>query len=220
MGRLVVVTGVGTGIGKTHLAVALVHALAKRDVKVAGYKPIESGIEPGVVGDADRLLAASRIKVEPAPLFGFRTPVSPHLAAELEERPIDPMVIRDAVERARESADVTVVELAGGLFSPLSRTADNADLLAHLASDLTLLVAEDCLGVLHHVRATALAAKARGAGGFDVALVEPKVADASTGRNADFLAANHRIHLVPRADSAVLAASPQILALAERVLGS
>lgn len=218
MGRLVVVTGVGTGIGKTHLAVALVRALAHRGVKVAGYKPIESGLEPGIPGDADRLLAASSFKVEPAPLFGFRTPVSPHLAAEIEGQPIDPMVIRDVVERARQLADVTVVELAGGLFSPLSRTADNADLLPHLSPDLTVLVAEDCLGVLHHVRATALAAKARGAGAFEVALVAPRIADASTGQNADFLSAAHRVHDVPRADGDTLAASPQVAALVERAL--
>lgn len=220
MGRLVVVTGVGTGIGKTHLAVALVRALASRGVRVAGYKPIESGLEVGTPGDADRLLAASLIKVEPAPHFGFRAPVSPHLAAELEARPIDPMVIRDAVESARSRAHVTVVELAGGLFSPLSRTADNADLLAHLAPDLTLLVAEDCLGVLHNVRATSIAAKARGAGMLEVALVAPRNADASTGHNADFLASTHRVHLVPRAGEGELAASPEVAALVERALSA
>ena len=218
MGRLVVVTGVGTGIGKTYLAVALVRALASRGVRVAGYKPIESGLEAGTPGDADRLLAASAIRVEPAPLFGFRTPVSPHLAAELEERPIDPMLIRDAVESARARAQVTVVELAGGLFSPLSRNADNADLLAHLAPDVTLLVAEDSLGVLHNVRATSIAAKARGAGKLEVVLVAPRNPDPSTGRNADVLASGHRVHTIPRASEDELAGSSEVAAIVERAL--
>jgi dethiobiotin synthetase len=37
------VTGTDTGVGKTLLAAALIHALGRRGFKVAGMKPVASG---------------------------------------------------------------------------------------------------------------------------------------------------------------------------------
>ena len=62
-GRIVLV-GTGTGIGKTHLGVALVQALAAAGIEVAGLKPVESGVGTGP-SDADLLAGASSFHVKP-----------------------------------------------------------------------------------------------------------------------------------------------------------
>ena len=126
MVRLLVVTGIGTGIGKTHLGVALVLAARACGVSVAGYKPVESGLDGATPGDADALREASSFQVEPAPLYGFAPPVSPHLAAEWAGSSISLDRIASAVAGARANVELVVVELAGGLFTPLSASDDNA----------------------------------------------------------------------------------------------
>lgn len=220
MGRFVVVTGVGTGIGKTHLGVALVLAARACGVSVAGYKPIESGLDGATAGDADALREASSFQVEPAPLYGFAPPVSPHLAAEWAGSTIALERIESAVAEARAKVELVVVELAGGLFTPLSASDDNASLLLALAPDHTVLVAEDALGVLHHVRASRLAASARGVGPMHLALVCPRSPDASTGHNEATLASSFAsTTYVPRLAAVPdLARSEPVRVLLDRVL--
>jgi dethiobiotin synthetase len=124
--RLVLVTGVGTEIGKTHLATALVAAWGRHE-PVFGYKPIESGVAGSVGPDEAALEAASTFHVKHPPLHvRLRAPVSPHLAARLEGRTISLSEVARSVLALRGEAHL-VVELAGGLFSPLTDEATNAD---------------------------------------------------------------------------------------------
>lgn len=197
MGRLVVVTGVGTEVGKTTLGVALVRGLVARGARVCGYKPVESGLAPGVLGDAAALDEAGTFHVKPMPLYAFTEPVSPHLAAERTGVAVDLAAIAAVVADVRRKVDVLLVELAGGLFTPLGPEDDNAALLAAVHPDEALLVVPDALGALHHARAAELAARARGLGPLHLVLVEPRRADASTGTNAPPLrrlfASTHRV---------------------------
>ena len=78
-------------------------------------------------------------------------------------------------------------ELPGGLFSPLSETATNADLIRRLDPWRVLLVAPDRLGVLHDVIATSRAAQAEDVRIDGVILSAPAMPDASTGTNAEEL---------------------------------
>ncbi|MDZ7585228.1 MAG: AAA family ATPase, partial [Thiobacillus sp.] len=41
------VTGTDTGVGKTRVAVALIHALRARGLRVAAMKPVSAGSAPG-----------------------------------------------------------------------------------------------------------------------------------------------------------------------------
>ena len=153
MGALVVVTGCGTGIGKTHFAESLIWRLAGDGWRVGSYKPIETGIEPGAVEGADsrRLAGAAVFHVKQRYVFG--PPVSPHLAARDVGVSIDLARIAADVKDSREQADAMVVELAGGLFSPLGQTTTNADLVTQLNPTLHVLIASNRLGVLHDVLA-------------------------------------------------------------------
>jgi dethiobiotin synthetase len=169
---LIAITGTGTGIGKTHVACALVRAIGG-----AGFKPVESGGHE----DGDRLRAASMFHVKQVPPYLFAAPVSPHLAARMEGRQIEVPKILAAVEAARREVSPLVVELAGGLFSPLAPGVTNAEILAALSPAITILVAPDRLGVLHDVAAVDRAAGSLITG---IILSAPETPDASTGTNA------------------------------------
>ena len=215
--RLLVVSGTGTGIGKTHATAALLRAwsaeLSARgdgDPRVAGLKPVESGAGgPGDASDGLTLEQASTFHVKrfPPPYLLAR-PVSPHLAAALEGRTIELRTITTYVETVRALANGVAVELAGGLFSPLAPELCNADVALALRGDALLLVAPDRLGVLHDVAASTRAARALGLAISGIILVAPEAADASTGTNAAELGKVTDVPVVialPRADAATLA---------------
>ncbi len=184
---LLIVTGTGTGIGKTVVATGLVAAWAARGIAVAGLKPIESGMAPSgeLGGDVGGLGQVSTFHVTRfTPPYLFVDPVSPHLAARREGRVVDLDVVVRWAEPIRAAADAVVLELPGGLFSPLSDTLTNADLLLALRPTKVVLVAPDRLGVLHDVIATTLAARARSVALDGVILSAPEQPDSATGTNA------------------------------------
>jgi dethiobiotin synthetase len=80
---------------------------------------------------------------------------------------------------------VTLVESAGGAFSPLGAGASNVELATALQPALWLLVAPDALGVLHDLRAT-LGALPRPPDA--VVLSSSRGRDESSGSNAAELA--------------------------------
>lgn len=180
--NLVLVTGTGTGIGKTTLSTALLRAWAHEGRKVLGLKPVETG----GTEDGDALAAASSIAPPERAPYLLRDPISPHLAARREGITIQLDVVTAWVERARPLADVVLLELAGGLFSPLGDDLVNADLARALRPDRLLLVAPNRLGVLHDVLATTRAASGLT---FDAILLNSiATPDASTDSNARELA--------------------------------
>ncbi len=194
--KVVVVVATGTDVGKTHVTCALLAYLKSRGVRAIGYKPVASGVDPDCE-DTIRHAEASAIAEIP-PSYSYLRPVSPHLAAREEGRPIDLAVL---VMRARELAndaanplDVLVVESAGGLFSPLAKGVTNLDLARALAPAKVLLVAADRLGALHDVRSTLLAAAASGLAVDAVVFSAPPVPDGSTGSNAAELEAVFETH--------------------------
>jgi dethiobiotin synthetase len=217
--KLVLVTGTGTGIGKTHLTEAILLALP-RSAKVIGIKPVESGVEEGVLSDADRLARASTFHVQHFRV-ALRTPVAPSLAARREGVALDAGRLQAEVARVRDLADVTLVELPGGLFSPFVDRTLNVDFAAALRPDAALLVAPDRLGVIHDVLATVSAAKARGSYMHTLALVAPEQPDASTGTNAEEIASllpELPVVPIPRAAPESLARMAELQRLATGLL--
>jgi dethiobiotin synthetase len=228
---LVVVTGTGTGIGKTHVTSALLLALRVALVEaglarpaIAGLKPVETGVGEGAdeEGDGAALERLSTFHVKHlAPPYRLAHAVSPHLAAREEGQRIETGPVLRYVERARDEADVVVIELAGGLFSPLAPGLSNAELTRALAPDLVLLVAPDRLGVLHDVSATVRASTVAGVALAGVVLVAPASADTSTGTNGAELSVVTDLPVLaqlPRADVATLASREDLLAIARTLV--
>jgi dethiobiotin synthetase len=210
--RLVVITGTGTEIGKTHLAEAILLAWKAEGARSAGLKPIESGVKDEAGSDAGRLRRASSFHVKP---FGvaLEAPVSPHRAARAEGVTLALGKLTAEVHAALPDADFILVELPGGLFTPLAENALNADFATRLRPDVLLLVAPDRLGVLHDVLATTRAAEAASLRIRGIVLVAPERSDASTGTNAADLGAYTSIPVlatIPRATPTALAADPAL----------
>jgi dethiobiotin synthetase len=223
---LLVVTGTGTGIGKTHVTGALLLAWTRAlreagvaDPKVAGLKPVETGVSgTGGEGDGGTLerLSTFHVKRFPPPYLLARA-VSPHLAAREAGITVElSRVVRHVVEVRAAGPDGVAVELAGGLFSPLAPSLSNADVARALAADVALLVAPDRLGVLHEVAATTRAAAGAGVTLTGIVLVAPETPDASTGTNAAELALVTDLPVlavVPRGEMSVLAERPDLTSL-------
>ena len=161
------VTGTDTGIGKTLVSAALLHALAAHYPRVVGMKPVAAGaVRMGgawVSEDALALRAASTCKVPPELDNPILLPhaLSPHIAAE---RAGVRICVDDLVacygELARR-ADAVVVEGAGGFHVPLSQSTTGADLAQALALPVVLVVGVR-LGCLNHALLTAEAIRSRG----------------------------------------------------------
>ena len=181
-GPLIVVTGTGTGIGKTHVACAALRRAAEHG-PVLGYKPVESGLDGPGPSDAARLEAASTFHVQQSPGLRLRAPLSPHLAARLEGKRLDWSEIVRFVTNTRAAGVPMLLELPGGLFSPLADGFRSVDALASLEPTATVLLAPNRLGVLHDIGATLAGAKSLGAVLHAVGLVDPDTADDSTAHN-------------------------------------
>ncbi len=227
----IVILGAGTGVGKTRVGTALLRALNDRGRTTLGLKPIESGVlgdvsnPPG--SDAAALADAGTGRTElRSPLYALRDPVSPHLAARRQGVSIELSSIQNWVREAETKmtplvsssmANWTIVETAGGVFSPLSAATTNFDLALALQPAIWVLVAADALGVLHDLSATLHAMRARNRAPDHVVLSGAREPDASTGSNAAELDA-----LGIASVSAVLARSDDrgILSLLERLLST
>jgi len=162
------VTGTDTGVGKTVLAAALAAALRADGVDVAAFKPVVTGLdEPQDDRPADHELlaaAAGRPADEVTP-HRFGPAVSPHLAAELAGRALDPAALVAAARGLR--ADVVVAEGVGGLLVPLTLGYTVRDLAVDLGWPV-VVAARPGLGTINHSLLTVEAARA---GGLDVRAV-------------------------------------------------
>jgi len=161
------VTGTDTGIGKTTFAVALIHALRQRGLKVAAMKPVAAGgdlIEGKCVNeDVLALRHAANIKADLSIInpYAFAPPIAPHIAAAQAGKTIDLAHIVSVYTALAAQADVVVVEGAGGLCVPLNAQHDIADLVEALRLPIILVVGMR-LGCLNHALLTAAAIAQRG----------------------------------------------------------
>jgi 8-amino-7-oxononanoate synthase len=154
-GSIVVVTGIDTEVGKTHVSAALARQLTARGSRVIAIKPAETGIFAGRDTPEDgQVLAEATGQAWPREaLTCLRTPVAPPVAAELEGVTLDPGSWIAAIRRAAEQADVVLVEGAGGLLSPLDWEYTLRDLARDVGASV-VLVAANRLGCLNHTLLT------------------------------------------------------------------
>ena len=210
------VTGTDTGVGKTHVTCALLHATRRWGRTAIGMKPIAAGVEAdGRNDDVVQLLAASSTQppVELVNPFLYTPPIAPHIAAREAGRPIEIPVIQQAFEGLRTLAEVVWVEGVGGFQVPLDERYDTADLARILALPVILVVGMR-LGCLNHALLTAEAITRRGLmlAGWVANRIDPAMACFEA--NLDTLRARLRAPLLgvtPHGES------PEQLALALRL---
>ncbi|MYL96307.1 ATP-dependent dethiobiotin synthetase BioD [Novosphingobium sp. FGD1] len=165
--RPIIVTGTDTGIGKTVFAAALAGALGAHY-----WKPVQAGIEDEGT-DAQRVAHLSGLPRERVldEAYCLQTPCSPHLAAEIDGLAIDPA--RLSLPKVEGHL---VVEGAGGVLVPLSRSQTYADQFASWGAPV-VLVARTMLGTINHSLLSIEALRARSVPILGIAFVGDPVED-------------------------------------------
>ena len=150
------VTGTDTGVGKTLISCALLHAFAARGASVVGMKPVAAGCDADDLNeDVKQLRAASTIfaslgQINP---YSFFHPIAPHIAARNAGVSINLSRILESYNELAAQAEVVIVEGAGGFQVPLNETQDSADLTVALGLPVILVVGMR-LGCLNHALLT------------------------------------------------------------------
>ncbi|HEU4618262.1 MAG TPA: dethiobiotin synthase [Gammaproteobacteria bacterium] len=175
------ITGTGTDVGKTFVALALIAALRAQGRKVCAVKPVASGFDPAApeASDSGRLLRALGRPLDGAALasvspWRFAAPLSPDMAAAREGRRIDFDELVRFSARSEESdsaAEVTLIEGIGGVMVPLDERHTVLDWIEALRVPV-LLVAGTYLGTLSHTLTAVHALESRGCAPAAVVLSE------------------------------------------------
>ncbi len=165
--RALLITGTDTGIGKTLVGCALARALVARGLRVAPFKPVETGcreVDGVLVGeDVEKLRHATgtAAPVDAVCPIRLRDPLAPMVAAERESVTIDVDALAARYRELADSHDVVLVESAGGLLVPLTDRCSYAD-FAKMLELPVLVVAATRLGAINQTLLTLEVARARG----------------------------------------------------------
>lgn len=166
--KAVFIAGTDTGIGKTHAACTLIHALRAVGHDACGMKPIASGCLETPQGlrndDALALLAAGADTALPYSLVNpvaLRDPLSPHLAAAHDGVEITLAPLRAAFEQLAVRHAKVVVEGVGGWLVPLAPDLFASDIARQWQLPVILVVGLR-LGCLNHALLSARAIVADG----------------------------------------------------------
>lgn len=154
------ITGTDTGIGKTIFSAGLAGALDG-----FYWKPIQAGLDDET--DSQTVLRLSGLAAERVlpEAYRLRTPASPHLAAE-----IDGVTIEHESLRVPEKDRPLVVEGAGGLLVPLTRSVTYLDLMARWRVPV-VLCARTALGTINHSLLSIEALRTRGVAILGIAFI-------------------------------------------------
>jgi dethiobiotin synthetase len=159
---VLVVSGTGTGVGKTVVTAALAALAAARGSAVAVVKPAQTGVGPGEPGDLDEVRRLAGI-TDLHEYVRFPDPLSPAAAARRTGQP--PVDLRESAARIRGLAAVrrlVLVEGAGGLLVRYDEDGTTIADLARWAEAEVLVVASPELGTLNHTALTLEALANRG----------------------------------------------------------
>ena len=159
------VSGIDTNIGKSYVTGWLAAQWNSQGIRTITQKLIQTGNED-ISEDIElhrRIMACGLLPEEIAGLTMpeiYSYPCSPHLAAEIDGRPIDFGKIRKATETLSEKYDAVLLEGAGGLMVPLTRGLLTID-YARTNSYPVILVTSGRLGSINHTLLSLEALKSR-----------------------------------------------------------
>lgn len=152
--KILFVSGIDTGIGKTVATAVLAKKLAQDGKSVITQKLIQTGCK----GISEDILEHRRIMgIAPLPEdedfttcpYVLDYPASPHLACEMQGVEIDFSKIDDSTRRLAQKYSTVIIEGAGGLMVPLTRDYLTADFVTNRKYPLVLVVSSR-LGSLNH----------------------------------------------------------------------
>ena len=140
------ITGTDTDVGKTYVACCIAKTLIKQKIAVTPRKPIASGCirqKNGSLLSEDALFlqqaCQSKASLKTICPYQFEPAISPQQAIQQANLTI---TIQDLVQACQNNNDsFTMVEGAGGFYSPLALDGLNKDLAIQLNLPVTLVVA-------------------------------------------------------------------------------
>ena len=156
------ITGIDTDIGKSIVSGLLARFLRSKKINYITAKLVQTGCDD----IAEDIITHRKIEgIEPLPEdinkqtcpYTFKFPASPHLAAEMENRLIDPKQIIECINKLEKSYDYVLLEGVGGLMVPLTRDLLTADFVAEQNYSL-IVVSSSRLGSINHTLLTLEAA--------------------------------------------------------------
>ncbi|MDA1097324.1 MAG: dethiobiotin synthase [Chloroflexi bacterium] len=160
MGRIVLVTGTDTGVGKTIVAAWLAWA-TPRSQRVALVKAVQTGADPSVDGDEAFYRAAlAGHPITMTTLATFPEPLAPSIAARRAGKTIRARDLARSCIEISQDHDLTIVEGSGGLMVPIDEDTNFADFAGALGATLVLVIRPG-LGTLNHTTLTLEAAARR-----------------------------------------------------------
>ncbi len=163
MSKGLFVSATGTDVGKTYVTALLVKKLEQAGLAAGYYKAALSGAEwqngQLVPGDADYVRRAAGLKQTYAEMvsYVYENAVSPHLAARLEQPPVELSRIKKDFYSVAAAYDYVTMEGSGGIVCPIRYDDEQQLFLADIIQALrlpVLLVADAGLGTLNSVVTT------------------------------------------------------------------
>lgn len=188
------VTGTDTEIGKTVVSCALLALARSRGLRIGVMKPLETGVfartrveGPSMRSDAERLRQAAGVtdSLEAIRPVALVEPLAPMVAARRAGFNIDMALLDRAFDRMCTNRDITLVEGAGGLLVPITRTLSYAQLFARWRCEL-IIVSGNRLGVINHTLLTVRVAREEGLRVRAVVLTSLTGRDASIAEATNF----------------------------------
>jgi dethiobiotin synthetase len=173
------VTGTDTSVGKTYVCARILEFLKSKNIQGGYQKWIATGADAGVPEDVNLCLDAAGIssgseRIDYLAPYRFRFPASPHLAAEMEGRIVEPGVIIENYQKLADKYKWLIVEGVGGIMVPLRRDLLLVDLLAQLRPS-TLVVSRSGLGTLNHTLLTLEALRKRDVPVLGIVFSDPEI---------------------------------------------
>ena len=156
MTKGIFITATGTDVGKTFISALLVKKMRDTGLNCGYFKPALSGAEfingKLILGDCAYVLKTAKINADPLDFvsYVFEPAISPHLAAETENKEICLAKIKNDFERIKKSFDYIVVEGAGGIVFPfnLKKNLLLPDIIKSLGLDI-IIAAPAFLGAIN-----------------------------------------------------------------------
>jgi dethiobiotin synthetase len=153
------ITATGTDIGKTFVLEKLSNKLLLEGKKVDLIKPIISGFEgDDQNSDSAKILKILKLDLNQENLdkispYRFSKPLSPNIAAKLEDKNIDfeelEEFCQNKILEAKTSSSYLFIEGAGGIMTPINNQKTFIDLISALKIP-AILVVGNYLGTISH----------------------------------------------------------------------
>lgn len=160
------VSGIDTNIGKSYATGFLAREWNKAGIRTITQKLIQTGntdssedieLHRRIMGTG--MLLEDRERLTMPEIYTY--PCSPHLAEEIDHRPIDFARIEEGTKELSRRFDTVLLEGAGGLMVPLTRSLLTIDYVARHGYPL-ILVTSGRLGSINHTLLSLEAIQRRG----------------------------------------------------------